>query len=131
MENRMIGLDTSVLIEYYRKTDKSRSFLYELSQTYSNFAASVVTEFEIYIGSDTLQQSFWDTLFQTITVIPFDSLINKEAVTIQKKLKQRGMQIDIPDLFIAATAKNQLLPLATLNKKHFERIDGLELILRE
>ena len=47
-------LDTSVLIKYYRKTDKSRSFLYELSQTYSNFMASVVTEFEIYIGSDIL-----------------------------------------------------------------------------
>jgi len=33
------------------------------------------------------------------------------------------------DLFIAATAVVNELPLATLNRKHFESVDGLKLLL--
>ena len=36
--------------------------------------------------------------------------------------------IDTADLFIAATAIANKLPFATLNRKHFERIDGLAII---
>jgi len=34
-------------------------------------------------------------------------------------------KIDIADLFIAATALRYGFLLATLNKKHFKRVDGL------
>jgi len=36
--------------------------------------------------------------------------------------------MNLEDLFIAATAKNQNLSIATLNKKHFDRIDGLTIV---
>lgn len=36
--------------------------------------------------------------------------------------------IDSKDLFIAATAIAHSLPVATINKKHFERIESLEII---
>jgi len=43
-------------------------------------------------------------------------------------LKRKRKQIDLADLFIAATAVTNELPLATLNKKHFERVEILAII---
>jgi tRNA(fMet)-specific endonuclease VapC len=50
------------------------------------------------------------------------------AVEVNQALKRKRKQIDIADLFIAASAIANKLPIATLNRKHFERIDDLELI---
>jgi tRNA(fMet)-specific endonuclease VapC len=50
------------------------------------------------------------------------------AVIINSALKAKRKQIDLADLFIAATAVTHDLSLATLNKKHFARIDTLKII---
>jgi tRNA(fMet)-specific endonuclease VapC len=42
--------------------------------------------------------------------------------------KKVSKQIDLADLLIAATAQQNGLPLATLNTKHFSRIEGLEVV---
>ncbi|MBO9618779.1 MAG: type II toxin-antitoxin system VapC family toxin [Niabella sp.] len=61
-------------------------------------------------------------------MLPFDKFVAKVAVDINKELKRKRKLIDIADLFIAATALANNLPLATLNKKHFDRIDNLDII---
>jgi predicted nucleic acid-binding protein len=71
---------------------------------------------------------FWNDFFAKITVFPFDSKAAQIAVNIQQKLKLANKTIDIPDLLIGATAIRNNVPLATLNYKHFERIDGLQII---
>jgi predicted nucleic acid-binding protein len=43
-------------------------------------------------------------------------------------LKNKGLEIDFRDLLIGATALNNNLKLVTLNKKHFSRVDNLEII---
>jgi predicted nucleic acid-binding protein len=60
MEKAIICLDTSVLIDYYRKKDKSKSFFFELTGRYDEFAVSTITEFEVYSGSDEKKDLFWD-----------------------------------------------------------------------
>jgi len=110
------------------KKDKSKSLLYKLSENYRSFAVSVITQYEIYIGTLPAQIEFWDDFFLNITVLPFDAETTKIAVAINTDLKRSNKQIDIPDLFIAATAIMHNLPCATLNKKHFERITKLQLI---
>jgi predicted nucleic acid-binding protein len=60
--------------------------------------------------------------------LSFDIAVAKVAVTLNKDLKRKRNLIDIADLFIAATAIANNLPFATLNRKHFERIDGLIII---
>ncbi|MFW6246041.1 MAG: type II toxin-antitoxin system VapC family toxin [Tangfeifania sp.] len=124
----MICLDTSVLIDFFRKKDKSKSFFYGLAASYDEFAVSSVTEFEIYIGSNPDSDQFWDEFFQNVVSLPFDSLANKEAIEIDRQLKKISKQIDIPDLMIAACAISNGLKLATLNSKHFSRISQLEII---
>jgi tRNA(fMet)-specific endonuclease VapC len=128
MENKVVLLDTSILIEYYRKKDKSKSTLFNLSNTYPEFAVSAVTHFEIYKGTSTDKLNFWNSFFSTISILPFTAEISAEAVNIDAGLKKKRKQIAIADLFIAATAFHNL-PLATLNKKHFERIDKLEVLI--
>ena len=128
MANEIICLDTSVLIDFYRKKDKTKSFFYQLAQGNRSFAVSVITEYEIFTGSNTEQDQYWNDFFQRILVLPFDTDTNKTAIIIERNLKAKRKQIDKPDLFIGATALKNKMKLATLNRSHFERIDGLVLI---
>lgn len=131
MANELICLDSSILIDYFRKAKKENSFFFELSNQYSSFAVSIITEFEILSGSNQNQKGFWDKFFEHVLVIPFDSKANEEAIKIFKELKRNGNLIDIPDLFIGATAKAYNLRLATLNEKDFARISGLEILIKK
>lgn len=131
MAKEVICLDSSILIDYFRKSKKENSFFFELSNQYSSFAVSVITEFEILSGSNQKQKAFWDQFFRYTLVIPFDRKSNEEAIKIFHDLKSKRKLIDLPDLFIGATAKANDLKLATLNQKDFSRISGLELLTKE
>ena len=61
-------------------------------------------------------------------VEPFELECSRKAVEIFQLLRKNNKIIETPDLFIAATALSKGIPIATLNKKHFERIEGLEVI---
>ena len=128
MANKIIVVDTSVLIDLFRKTDKSNSLLVSLVEQGYDYCISAITEYEIYRGALLGQLSFWDDLLEKIQVLPFDKIASRVAVNINADLKRKRKQIDIPDLFIAATAIANNLPLATINRKHFDRIDTLNLI---
>jgi tRNA(fMet)-specific endonuclease VapC len=60
--------------------------------------------------------------------LAFDQMVVKKAVEINNNLKRKRKQIELADLFIAATAIANNMPFATLNKKHFERIDEIYII---
>ncbi|MDX2247190.1 MAG: type II toxin-antitoxin system VapC family toxin [Bacteroidia bacterium] len=66
--------------------------------------------------------------FSQISVLPFDSETDAFAVKIFKQLKTRNKLIDIPDILIAATAVKNNMKLATINRKHFDRVGDLELV---
>ncbi|WP_018621458.1 type II toxin-antitoxin system VapC family toxin [Spirosoma luteum] len=128
MADKIILVDTSILIDYYRKTDKEKSVWISLVRQSYSFAVSTVTKYEIYAGATTSQLTFWDTVFQAITVIPLDELSVDTAVILNSALKRKRKQIDLADLFIAATAVAHNLSLVTLNRKHFDRIDNLNVL---
>lgn len=128
MANKIILVDTSILIDYYRKTDKEKSVWISLVRQGFSFAISAVTKYEIYSGATQSQLVFWSSIFQAMTILPFDEVSVDTAVAINGTLKKKRKQIDLADLFIAATAIANNLPLATLNKNHFERIDILKII---
>ena len=104
MENPIICLDTSVLIDYYRKKNKSKSLFFKLTKDYSVFAVSAITEYELYIGNSQEQNIFWNDFFSKIIVLPFDTKTVEQAVNIYKQLKQQNKLIDVPDIMIAGTA---------------------------
>ena len=128
MAEKLILIDTSILIEYYRKTDKSNSKWIALIRSGYDFSVSAVTRFEIYSGATASQVEFWDTIFNRVGVLPFDTDTADVASKINSQLKRKRKQIDIADLFIAAAAIQHKLPLATLNVMHFNRIVSLQLV---
>ena len=128
MADRIIMVDTSILIDFYRKTDKSRSVWLSLVRQGYEFTISTITKYEIYAGATFNQLEYWNQVLERIKVIPFDEEAVMTAVEINAGLKRLRKQIDLADLFIAATAVTQNIPLATLNMKHFDRIERLNVI---
>ncbi|MFA6149936.1 MAG: type II toxin-antitoxin system VapC family toxin [Chitinophagaceae bacterium] len=128
MADKLIMLDTSILIDFYRKTDKSNSVWIGLIKEGYSFAISSITKYEIYTGATESQLEFWDRVLQTIIVLPFDESSAENAARINKALKKKRKQIDIADLFIAATALTHKVFFSTLNRKHFDRVEGLKII---
>lgn len=127
MAGQIILLDTSIPVDYFRKKDKTRSAFVQLADRYSQFCISAITEYEIRSGINPEQETFWEKVLGQIEVLPFDSKIVSVAADINRALKKKSKQIAIPDLFIAATAVAVKIPLATLNRKHFDRIETLTL----
>lgn len=128
MAVKALMIDTSLLIDYFRKTDKSKARLVQLSQQFEHLAISSVTEFEVYSGATSSQLNFWNELLSEIIVLPFDSKAAHIAVDIQRDLKRLRETIEKADLFIAATAVSNELNLDTLNRKHFDKIGQLTLL---
>lgn len=126
MADKLILVDTWILIDYYRKIEKENSVWITLVRQGYAFAISAVTKYEIYSGATSNQLIFWDSIFKAIIILPFDELAVDTAVALNSTLKKKRKQINIADLFIAATAVSNKVPLATL--KHFERIDTLNLV---
>jgi tRNA(fMet)-specific endonuclease VapC len=127
METSPILLDSSILIDFFRKKKKSKSVLFNLIAGH-DFYISVITDFEIKIGITTEpHQQDYDILIQNINYLPIDLPCIEKAVELHQYLRENNALIELADLLIAATAMSNSLPLATLNQKHFQRIPALQL----
>ena len=128
MANKIVLVDTSILIDYFRKSEKLNSVWIKLFNQDYDFKISAITEYEIYSGANLSQHSFWEEVLKNSPVLAFDQMAVREAVRLNNLLKKKRKQIDLADLFIAATAIAHNSPIATLNRKHFDRIDELTII---
>ncbi len=127
MENNLILLDSSILIDYFRKKNKEKSAFVGLAKSRRTFAVSVITRFEVLTGSSEFHREFWNTFFEDIQTIPITVEVVDRAIEINRPLKSNNKLISFPDLLIAATAVSNDLPFATLNAEHFNRIPELKL----
>ena len=124
-------VDSCVLIEYFRAKDKPVTWYYRLIQEQWQANLSTVVLFEVLSGANDAQREFWKGFFHGIVRLPIDERTAEIAADLFRKLRQNNVRLEPSDLFIAATAIANDLPLATLNRKHFEQIDGLRLLVPE
>lgn len=124
----MILLDSSILIELFRKKNKEKTFFYRLSQKETILCISSITYYEVGIGNRKSHAEYWEELNNMLRILPFDKACSQNAINIYLELLKVNKMIDLADILIGATAKNYSIPMATLNIKHFERIKGLEII---
>lgn len=126
----MICLDTNILIAHKRaKTaDKDKTELYRLAVHGYRFSVSSVTVYELLRGDNQDEDRYWKTMFADMDILPFDFACAEQAARIYKDLKEKGLLIEAEDLLIGATALRHRLTLATNNRRHFERIEGLLLL---
>ncbi len=128
METKVILLDTGILIEFFRKKDKSKSILYQLSLQSYEFKVAAISQYEILLGSNDSQMDFWKKFFERIQILAFDENSAVAASEIYKQLKSENKLISIADILIGSIAFSNQISIATLNKKHFMRIKDLELV---
>ena len=90
---------------------------------------STVTLFELLCGAKT-EKHLADvhTLQKWIGSLPFNDAVAETAARFFCELKIQNKLIEFRDIFIAATAYEHDLPIATLNRKHFENIVQITLI---
>ena len=123
MEYKRVLVDTSIFIDYFRKENKRKTKLYILRQEGYELVTSSICYFEYMSGSK--NKSFDKLLFENIEVIAFDKNQAYIASQIFKDLKKRNTLIEFRDILISSCAISEDINLATLNKKHFERINDL------
>jgi tRNA(fMet)-specific endonuclease VapC len=121
-------LDSSIVIELFRKKDKESSSFYVLSNKNYELCISSITNYEVGIGNRKSHTEYWESLKENLRILPFNHNCSEEAITIYLKLLRENQMIDLADILIAATAITFNMPFATLNKKHFDRIKNLEMI---
>ncbi len=129
MADGIAFLDTSILIEHFRKTDKSKTAFAKLNSQFAEFRISVITEHEILCGLTSQQANFWESLSLDMKIVELNSSMIHEAIKINLQLKSIRKQIAFANLLIAATALALNIPLVTLNIRHFERVPQLKIIL--
>ena len=123
MDYQRVLIDTSIFIDYFRKENKQNTKLYMLRKEGYEFLTSSICYFEYMSGSR--NEEFDLALFENITVIDFDKQQAYIASKIFRDLKKRNQLIEFRDILIASFAIALNIPLATLNRRHFERIEDL------
>lgn len=128
MAERDIVIDSSIIIQHSRTRNKSKSLLLRsLLAYYPNL--SVVSVYEIEVGAYRAgRPSDIDPLQVKFTILPITEKIARRAAWLDANLTRRNQQIGLKDIFIAATCLVHDLPLLTVNIRHFDRIEGLQLI---
>jgi tRNA(fMet)-specific endonuclease VapC len=127
LEDRRVLVDTSILIDFFRKKNKKKTTLFKIQQNHEIYA-STITEFEFLAGVKDENVLSLKHFFSKINLLTFDSNAAKKASSIYQDLKSKNQVIEFRDIFIAATAIAHNLPIATLNKEHFSRIEGLKIL---
>ena len=127
MENRRVLIDTSIVIEYLRSQNRQVSTLIKLFEENELFI-SAISIFELYNGATTESKKHdIEILCNELEIIEFDKNTAKVASEIYRNLRGKNKMIEFRDILISATALQFDFPVATLNLKHFERIDNLQL----
>ena len=123
-------LDTCTISDFLRGNS---NVVRRLVKTPHKFLAiSTVTKHEIAYGL-AKKPSLIDEYSPLLTELyrksfdlVFDSAIAMVAGEIRHELISTGRTIDLPDIFIGATALHHDLTVVTSNTKHFNRIDSLK-----
>ena len=127
MENTGILIDACVLIEHFRSKNKADTLFAKLLRQQYKLSVSAVAKYEVLAGAHENDMPEWRRVFVDIAVLAFDDATIMAARDVYRQLKRESKLIDTSDILIAATAIVNDLPLATLNRHHFERIQDLRL----
>jgi len=125
-------IDTDWIVGHFRGEERVTKKLEQLA--HEGMAISIIALAELYEGiyhsKDPVkdQQLFEEFLAPDLEVLTNNQEICKIFGKERGRLRKKGELIDNFDLMIASTALHYSLTVLTNNRKHFERIEGLEII---
>ena len=118
-------LDTSVIIDFLRRKDKSGSLFYQVSE--QDLYISIITHTELFAG-----KSIWENkearnilseVFSGTKIILLTEDISEKAGYI----RAHNQSNSLIDSIIAATSITSDCKIVTLNMKDFEQIKGIDI----
>ena len=128
----MYCLDTDIIIEYFKGNAAIKSHIDNLDKSGLNITP--LTLCELYRGAF-LSQNFErnavaiNKLLAWVNILDFDAFSCELYGKIYAELTRTGSIIQDSDMMIAAICKTNNKILITRNKKHFEKIKDLKLIV--
>lgn len=127
-------IDSSVFIAAERAQAPPAALLDQLGD--QPVALSAVTASELLHGVHRAdgalrrwrREKFVGAILQAVPILPFDLPVAQVHARLWADLQRRGEMIGERDLMIAATALAHDLAVVTGDKRHFPRVEGLELV---
>jgi tRNA(fMet)-specific endonuclease VapC len=122
-------VDSSFLISLGRGTEEAVQF-YE-QHSFEEFSASTVVGFELFGGlleqdrNDAMEELRRDLDWVDFVDFSMDDAL--ETAQLEAELEAEGRRIRIPDMMIAATARQRGETLVAADG-HFEQVDGLDYV---
>lgn len=123
----LVVADTDLIIDFLRGRGPGARLTRELLVE-RRLRLTAVTGFELRVGTDFLDRRMQiQQLFRSRTVA-LDLASALRAGEIAAVLNKAGSAIGFADCLQAGICLRHDLPLATRNRKHFDRVDGLRLV---
>ena len=128
-------IDSSIFVAFERSGEAPAAFLERLGD--QEVALAAITASELLHGVHRAEgavrrgrrERFVETVLTAVPVLPFTLEVARIHSRLWADLRKRGELIGAHDLLIAATALTHGLAVATLNRRHFEKVQELELAL--
>ena len=129
-------VDTSVVIDIDRGNAGDRVITLDDEGRHA-ISAVTITELRLGVtkrydqGTDARRDALkaLDRLCARFELLPVDRPVSVAAANIIAALQQRGEPLnDLHDVYIAATAYTEQLPVLTANVDDFDRIDGIDVV---
>lgn len=124
----MIVADTEVLIDALRGREPARTRIADALAA-GQLATTAITAFELRSGADTDRaRANIEQLLAPLEILPFDDSAAQRAGKIRRALEAAGRPIGMADYLIASICLTRGASLATRNRSHFVRVEGLALV---
>ena len=126
-------LDTSVLIEAERREPEIQQFAESREEEVFGLSVISVTELlhGVHRANSTTRRlkrsAYVEKVIELFPIYNFEISIARIYAELWSDLSKRGIQIGSHDLIIGSTALSLGFSVATYNKRHFERIEGLKI----
>lgn len=130
--NRKYFIDTSVVINYLKGDQKWIRVLNGLkNELYINHIVVAELSEGIYrVGNPRKMENAIDDFISGMNeILPLDVITAKRFGGIRANLRKQGKEVEDFDILIGATCLSYDLTLITANRKHFERIDDLNIVV--
>jgi tRNA(fMet)-specific endonuclease VapC len=124
----VILADTDVLIDYLAGVQPVADWLAAYAEA-SRLETSAISCFELLSGArEGKRGEQVRRLLAILPVLPLDRAAAEYAARVRQQFERSGRTIGMGDSLIAGIALAHRLPLATRNRKHFERVEELQLL---
>jgi len=123
----LVVVDTDLLIDFLRGKGSGSALVRELIVSH-RLRVTAISAFELRVGADFLARR--DDILRLVhtRTFPLDPSSALRAGEVAATLRAAGQDIGLADCLQAGICLKFDLPLATRNRKHFNRVEGLRLV---